>query len=120
MRVRDAHVARDELAAVAHARPRRRVLVQQVDLLEREPLRLGDAEVREDDAAQARRAPDEEHLHAEAGVAWADVDEVRRRIRDRPVPEPVCVRQRSVLGSGAAEELTSWTQRRATWPWRGR
>ena len=38
--VRDVHVVRDELAAVARRRDRRRVLVEDVDLLERETLGL--------------------------------------------------------------------------------
>ena len=50
---------------------------------------LGNAEVREDDAARARRAPDEEHLGLEAGVARARVDEVGRRVANAKVPEPV-------------------------------
>ena len=50
---------------------------------------LGDAEEGKDDAARAGRAPDEEHLGLEAGVAGAGVDEVRRRVADAEVPEPV-------------------------------
>ena len=86
--VRDMEVLCDELLAVAHGRDGRRVLVEEVDLLEGKPLRLGDAEVREDERAQAGRAPDEEHLDLEARVSGAGVDEVGRGVRDSPVPEP--------------------------------
>ena len=50
---------------------------------------LGNAEVGEDDAAQARRAPDEEHLGLEASVTRTGVDEVGRGVADTEVPEPV-------------------------------
>ena len=86
--ISNVRVVGNELAAVAGARYGRRVLVEQVDLLEREALGLGHAEVREDEAAQAGRAPDEEHLDLEARVSGAGVDEVGRGVRDSPVPEP--------------------------------
>lgn len=82
-------VVRDELVAHGDGRARGRVLVEEVDLLEGKPTGLGDAEVRENDAAEARRAPDEEHLRLEVRVALARVDEVRRREADGEIPEPV-------------------------------
>lgn len=82
-------VVRDELVAHGDGRARGRVLVEEVDLLEGKPTGLGDAEVRKDDAAKARRAPDEEHLRLEVRVALARVDEVRRRETDGEIPEPV-------------------------------
>lgn len=51
--VRNMDVVGDELAAITHGGDGRRVLVEEVDLLERETLGLGNAEVREDDAARA-------------------------------------------------------------------
>lgn len=82
-------VVRDELVAHGDGRARGRVLVEEVDLLEGKPTGLGNAEVRENDAAEARRAPDEEHLRLEVRVALARVDEVRRREADGEIPEPV-------------------------------
>ena len=64
------------------------VEVQEVDLLERETLGLGNAEVREHEAARAGGAPDEEHLDLEARVSGAGIDEVGRGVRNSPVPEP--------------------------------
>ena len=89
LQVRDVHVLSDDLLAVANRRDGRRVLVEEVDLLERETLGLGNAEVGEDEAAQARRAPNEEHLDTEAGVARTGVDEVGSGVTDTEVPEPV-------------------------------
>lgn len=81
------------------------MLVEEVDLLEGQPTGLGDAEVREDDAAKARRAPDEEHLGLEVRVALARVDEVRRRETDGEVPEPVRRRgKRHALGAYVERE----------------
>jgi hypothetical protein len=50
--------------------------VKQVDLLERKSLRLRNAEVREDDAAETRRTPDVEHLGAKVEVSWARVNQI--------------------------------------------
>ena len=52
----------------------RRVLVEKVDLFERQAFRLRNTEVSEDDATRTRRAPDEENLDAEAGISWSRVD----------------------------------------------
>lgn len=87
--ISNVRVVGNELAAVAGARYGRRVLVEQIHLLKRQTLRLRDAEVREDDTAQAGRSPNEEHLDLKACVAGIRIDEVRGRKRDRPVPEPV-------------------------------
>ena len=54
------------------------VLVQQIDLLERETLCFGNAKVGEDDTAGTRRAPYVEHLGAEVCVSGARVDQVGR------------------------------------------
>lgn len=91
-------VLSDKLAPIARACDRSRVLVEQVDLLERQTFRLGDAKVREDDAARTRRAPDEEHLHAEVRVAGARVHQVGRSERDRPVPQPADTSQQRTGG----------------------
>ena len=82
-------VFRKQLVAERDGRARGGVLVEEVDLLEGQPASLGDAEVREDDAAEARRAPDEEHLRLEVRVPGSGVDHVRRREADGPVPQPV-------------------------------
>ena len=85
----------EDLLAVRDGADDRRLAVEAVDLLERQRARLGDEEVREEEAARARRAPDEEHLHAEVRRLLAvdavrgRVDEVGRRVPDAEVPQPV-------------------------------
>lgn len=66
----------DESAAVSNGVDRGGVLVENVDSLERQSLGLGNAEVGEDEAANASGSPDEEHLDTEVSVARAGVDEV--------------------------------------------
>lgn len=72
-----------------------RLAVEEVNLLERETLGLGDAEVREDQASGASGTPDEEHLDTETsrldtrGTVGGLVDEVRGGVSDTKVPEPV-------------------------------
>ena len=68
----------NELVAVRARGEGRRVEVEEVDLLERQTLGLGDEEEREGEAQEAAAAPDEEHLGAEVGVAGTVVDEVGR------------------------------------------
>ncbi len=68
---------------------RRDSLVQLVDLLERESLGLVDEEVDEGDADEAASEPDEEDLALQVGIAWTVVDEIRGRVRDSPVEEPL-------------------------------
>ena len=75
-RVLDVRVLGDELVAVRARGEGRRVEVEEVDLLERQTLGLGDEEEREGEAQEAAAAPDEEHLGAEVGVAGTIVDEV--------------------------------------------
>jgi hypothetical protein len=87
--VRRVDVLRHQLPPQTSARDRCRVHVQQVDLFERKSLRLGDAEVREDDTAEACRSPDEEHLGAEVSISGLIVDEVWCCVTDGEVPEPV-------------------------------
>ena len=70
------HVIRDQFLPVPRRRQWRRVLVQDVDLLERQALRLWDAEEREDDASQTRRTPNEEHPGFETSGTWLLVDKV--------------------------------------------
>ena len=85
----------EALLAVRDGADDGRLAVQAVDLLERQRARLGDEEVREEEAARARRAPDEEHLHAEVrrllavDAVGGGVDEVGRRVPDAEVPQPV-------------------------------
>lgn len=79
----------DESAAVSDGVDRGGVLVQNVDGLEGESLGLGNAEVGEDEAADASGSPDEEHLDTEVSVASTGVDEVGSGITNTEVPEPV-------------------------------
>jgi len=79
----------DETTTVRDRVPRGRVLIQDVDGLEGETLRLGDAEVREDEAADAGGSPDEKDLDAEVCVTLSGVDQVGSGIADTEVPEPV-------------------------------
>lgn len=65
------------------------VIVQLIDLFKRQALGLGDEEVGEDKTAETSSSPDEEHLGAQAGVSGSGFDQVRGRIADSPVPEPV-------------------------------
>jgi hypothetical protein len=51
--------------------------VQQVDLFQGESLRLRDAEICEDDAAETGRAPDVEYLGAKVCISGPRVDHVR-------------------------------------------
>ena len=72
-----------------------RLSVEEVDLLERETLGLGDEEVGEDDASGAGGSPEEEDLDSEVGrlgsvdSGGGRVDEVRGGVSDTEVPEPV-------------------------------
>lgn len=66
----------DESATVSDGVDRGGVLVENVDGLERQSLGLGNAEVGEDEAADASGSPDEEHLDTEVSVASTRVDEV--------------------------------------------
>lgn len=79
----------DESAAVSDGVDGSGVLVENVDGLERQSLGLGNAEVGEDEATNASRSPDEEHLDTEVSVAMAGVDEVGSGIANTEVPEPV-------------------------------
>ena len=66
----------------------RDVLVQQIDLLERETLCLGNAEVGKDDTAGTGRTPDVKHIGAEVCVSGARVDQVGRcKIGSELLPE---------------------------------
>jgi len=68
-------VVRDELIPVGNRLHRCGVLVENINLLKRETLGLGHAEVGEEEAANAGRSPDEEHLRAEVAILW--IDDVR-------------------------------------------
>ena len=76
--VLDVGLLGEELVAVRDGGEGRRVDVEEVDLLERETLRLGDEEEREGEAQEAAATPDEEHLGTEVGVSGTIVDEVGR------------------------------------------
>jgi len=66
----------EELLAVPYRANRLHVLVQKIDLLKRQTLCLGDAEVRKNDAAETCRAPDVKHLGAQVCIPGAGVDHV--------------------------------------------
>jgi hypothetical protein len=68
---------RNKLLAVRDRVYGKRVPVQQVDLFQRETLRLRDAEICKDDAAATRRAPYVEYLGAKVCISGARVDHVR-------------------------------------------
>src|SRR6267142_4477597 len=52
------------------------VLIEQIDLLKRETLCLGNAEVRENDAHATRRTPNVKHFGAEICISGARIDQV--------------------------------------------
>lgn len=74
-----------------------RVSVENVHLLERESLGLGDEEVREEEAQHAASTPDEEDVRLESRVSRSRVDKVRRSCnfrqssssREKDVPYPI-------------------------------
>jgi len=83
--------------------------VEEIDLLERKSLGLGDAEVGEQEASNTSRSPNEEDLDTKVG-GFGSVDTVRRRVNevrssvsDTEVPEPV-------RGSGHRHSLGSDSQ----------
>lgn len=85
-----AHIAKVDRRHEARRLPRHGDFgVQLVDLLQRQALGLVDAAVDEDHADEAEPAPDEEHLGLQIRVAGARIDHVRRRVRNRPVEQPV-------------------------------
>ena len=65
------------------------LVVELVDLLEREALGLINKKVDEGDAQEAAREPDEEDLGLQVRVPGAVVHEVRGRVGDCPVQEPL-------------------------------
>lgn len=71
------HVLIQDFLTVLVATEDGRVAVQEVDLLQREAFRLGNAEVDEAEANAAESSPDEEHLGSQVGVAGSSIDEVR-------------------------------------------
>jgi len=87
--VRSVYIVGEELATVSGGGDGGRVLVQKIDLLERQSLCLGNAEVREDHTARACRTPKEEHLDTKIGIAWTGVDQERGSVSDTEVPQPV-------------------------------
>ena len=64
--------------------------IQLINLLKREALRLIDHEIHKSDAQKAAGEPDEEDLRLEICVPWTPVHEVRGRVGNRPVEQPVC------------------------------
>lgn len=77
--------------------------VQLVHLLKAETLGLIDHEPDEEDAEEAAREPHEEDLGLQVGIALPVVDEVRGRVGDGPVQQPV--RRRGYAeGLGAGRE----------------
>jgi hypothetical protein len=68
---------RNKLLAVLNRANGSHVPVQQVDLFQGESLRLRDAEICEDDAAETGRAPDVEYLGAKVCISGPRVDHVR-------------------------------------------
>jgi hypothetical protein len=80
-------VVSDELISIRDGLDGGGILVEDIDLLQRETLSLGDAEVGEDETANTSRTPDEEHLGTK--VSELGVDDVGSRVTDNEVPEPV-------------------------------
>jgi len=103
--VGSADVVCDELVPVSNRPDGGRVLVENVDLFERETLGLRDAEVGEDEASDASRSPDEEYLGPE--VAVPRVDNVGGGITDTKVPKPVRGRRHrhGLCADGEREDL---------------
>jgi hypothetical protein len=95
-------------------RPRADVrAVELVDLLEREPLRLGDEEVHEHE-------PEAEHPEEDEQDERADVvRDARREEREQEVPQPVC-RAVSAQLSDMRTESTYWSRSRGRSPWGAR
>ena len=54
------------------------ILIEQVDLLKRETLCLGNAEVRENDAHETRCTPNVKHFGAEVRISGARIDQIGR------------------------------------------
>ena len=65
------------------------LVVELVDLLQRQALGLVDHEVHKGNAPEAARKPDEEDLALEIRVAGAEVHQVWRAVCDGPVEQPV-------------------------------
>lgn len=75
--LRQTHLARKRLVRFPRRRmPRVRFLHHLIDLLEAEPLSLGDEEVGEEGGEDAEGAPEEEDASAEVGVVFFGADEV--------------------------------------------
>lgn len=83
------NVLLDELLAVLVRSSDGRVSVQQINLLETETLALGNEEVGEYEAEAASTTPDEEDGTSETSVSGSRVDEVRGRVSNGKVDEPV-------------------------------
>ena len=49
---------------------------------------LRNAEISEDDAAEAGTSPDEKYLRLKTSIARTNIDKVRSSIRDTEIPEP--------------------------------
>ncbi len=81
------------LGLPASTAPRRNRLVgvHLIDLLQRQALCLVDHEVHKGDAQEAAGEPHKEDLALQVGIARAVVDQVRRRVRNRPVEQPLFV-----------------------------
>jgi len=72
-----------------------RLAVKKIDLLQRQSSHFGDEEVCENPATKTRRPPDEKHFHTQTrsfhavNTSGGLVDEVRRRITDSEIPQPI-------------------------------
>jgi hypothetical protein len=63
--------------------------VQLIDLLESQTLGLVQEEVNKCDAHETEASPDEEHLGLQVGVSRTGINQVRGRVRNGPIQEPV-------------------------------
>ena len=78
--------------------------IQLIHLLQTQPLRLIYHRVHKHRTDSAARAPDIENLRLEVRIARPSINQVRRRVRDRPVEQPVG-------GGGHAEAFGAGFQR---------
>jgi hypothetical protein len=97
------------------------VLIQQIDLLERETLCFGNAEVGKDDTAGTCRAPDVKHLGAQVCVSGSRVDQVGRckKITDKNRARTLTGKRETYWKRRWPSSKASWMPLSSTLPWHG-